>query len=254
MPNIIGGKFKRTKIEVPNKFVRPTSAIKREAIFSILESYSIKNSIEIYKKKSIIDIFAGSGLIGLEAISRGINKSYFIDNNHEVIKVLKKNCQKICHENEYEIIFSNAIDSLDKNFYSCFLILNELKNFLIKSKSKIICISSICGTEIIKNAPISYSISKSLLNIYLKHLSKSFAKNGVNLNIISPGNIIFDGSTWDKKMKKNKKNTIKYVKDNVPVNKFGSPKDIANAVFFLSSKENNFISGVNLLIDGGQTN
>ena len=145
-------------------------------------------------------------------------------------------------------------DSLDKNFYSCFLILNELKNFLIKSKSKIICISSICGTEIIKNAPISYSISKSLLNIYLKHLSKSFAKNGVNLNIISPGNILFDGSTWDKKMKKNKKNTIKYVKDNVPVNKFGSPKDIANAVFFLSSKENNFISGANLLIDGGQTN
>ena len=145
-------------------------------------------------------------------------------------------------------------DSLNKNFYSCFLILNELKNFLIKSKSKIICISSICGTEIIKNAPISYSISKSLLNIYLKHLSKSFAKNGVNLNIISPGNIIFDGSTWDKKMKKNKKNTIKYVKDNVPVNKFGSPKDIANAVFFLSSKENNFISGANFLIYGSQTN
>ncbi len=145
-------------------------------------------------------------------------------------------------------------DSLNKNFYSCFLILNELKNFLIKSKSKIICISSICGSEIIKNAPISYSISKSLLNIYLKHLSKSFAKNGVNLNIVSPGNILFDGSTWDKKMKKNKKNTIKYIKDNVPVNKFGSPKDIANAVFFLSSKENNFISGANLLIDGGQTN
>ena len=116
MPNIIGGKYKKTILEVPSKLVRPTAAFKREAIFSILESYSIKNSIEIYKKKSIIDIFAGSGLIGLEAISRGIHKSYFIDNNHEVIKVLKKNCQKICHENEYEIIFSNAIDSLDKNF------------------------------------------------------------------------------------------------------------------------------------------
>ncbi len=145
-------------------------------------------------------------------------------------------------------------DSLDKNFYSCFLILNELKNFLIKSKAKIICISSICGSEIIKNAPISYSISKSFLNIYLKHLSKTFAKKGVNLNIISPGNILFDGSTWEKKMKKNRKNTLKYIKENVPINKFGSPKDIANAVFFLSLKENNFISGANLLIDGGQTN
>ena len=67
MPNIIGGKYKRTKLEVPNELVRPTSAIKREAIFSILESYSIKNSIEIYKNKSIIDIFAGSGLVGLRS-------------------------------------------------------------------------------------------------------------------------------------------------------------------------------------------
>ena len=54
MPNIIGGKYKRTKLEVPNKLVRPTSALKREAIFSILESYSIQHSIEIYKNKSII--------------------------------------------------------------------------------------------------------------------------------------------------------------------------------------------------------
>ena len=78
MPSIIGGKYKRSKMEVPSKLVRPTSAIKREAIFSILESYALKNSIDIYKNKSIIDVFAGSGLVGLEAISRGIKKSYFI--------------------------------------------------------------------------------------------------------------------------------------------------------------------------------
>ena len=36
MPNIIAGKYKRTKIEVPSNLVRPTSALKREAIFSIL--------------------------------------------------------------------------------------------------------------------------------------------------------------------------------------------------------------------------
>lgn len=116
MPNIIGGKYKKTKIEVPNKIVRPTSSFKREAIFSILESYAIKNSIEIYKNKSIIDIFAGSGLIGLEAISRGMQKSYFIENNANIIKVLEKNCQKICKINEFEIIFEDAIDGLDKKF------------------------------------------------------------------------------------------------------------------------------------------
>ena len=50
MINIIGGKFKRKKINVPNTYVRPTSAIKRQAIFSILESYAIKNSFDLYKE------------------------------------------------------------------------------------------------------------------------------------------------------------------------------------------------------------
>lgn len=40
----------------------------------------------------------------------------------------------------------------------------------------------------------------------------------------------------------------------MPLNKFASTKDIANAVFFLASDKNNFISGANLIIDGGQTN
>ena len=116
MPNIIGGKYKKTTLDVPSKLVRPTSAFKREAIFSILESYSIKHSIEIYKNKSIIDIFAGSGLVGLEAISRGMEKAYFIENSVNVIKILEKNCQKICKKNEFEIINGNAIDSLNEKF------------------------------------------------------------------------------------------------------------------------------------------
>ena len=116
MPNIISGKYKRTKLDVPNNLVRPTSAIKREAIFSIIESYSIKYSLEIYKNKSIIDIFAGSGLIGLEAISRGMSMAYFIENNKNVAKILEKNCKKICKNQEYKIIFNNALKALDHTF------------------------------------------------------------------------------------------------------------------------------------------
>jgi len=116
MPNIIGGKYKRTKLDVPSNLVRPTSALKREAIFSIIESFSIKHSIEIYKNKSIIDIFAGSGLIGLEAISRGMSMSYFIESNNSVAKILEKNCKKICKNQEYEIILNKAITALEHIF------------------------------------------------------------------------------------------------------------------------------------------
>ena len=164
MPNIIGGKYKRTKLEVPNKLVRPTSSLKREAIFSILESYSIQHSVEIYKNKSIIDMFAGSGLIGLEAISRGMKKSYFIENNDSVIKVLEKNCKKICKNNEFEIIFEKAINGLDRNFKidpsvifidppykqeNINLILLKILKNKIRSKNTIIIVETIREEQIV---------------------------------------------------------------------------------------------------------
>ena len=47
MTNIIGGQFKRKKIIIPSNGVRPTSAIKREAIFSMIESLALKKSYNI---------------------------------------------------------------------------------------------------------------------------------------------------------------------------------------------------------------
>ena len=51
MIRITGGKFKQKKLASINDFVRPTSSLKREAFFSVIESYAIKNSIELYKNK-----------------------------------------------------------------------------------------------------------------------------------------------------------------------------------------------------------
>ena len=104
MINIIGGLYKRTNLSVPMNDVRPTSSQKREAIFSILESNSLKNSYILYKNKCFIDLFAGSGSLGLEAISRGANYCYFYEKNDYVISNLEKNCLKICKNNNYQII------------------------------------------------------------------------------------------------------------------------------------------------------
>lgn len=108
MISIIGGKFKRKKIQVPKEGVRPTSSIKREAIFSILESYAIKNKIDLYKNKCFIDLFSGTGSFGLEAISRGANFVYFYENNTKVIKILLENCNKICKKGQYFIDKKNS--------------------------------------------------------------------------------------------------------------------------------------------------
>ena len=75
------------------KFIEYLSCREPKSIFSVIESYGLKNNLNPYEKKNIFDLFAGSGALGLEAISRGANFCYFYENNLNVIHYLKKNCQ-----------------------------------------------------------------------------------------------------------------------------------------------------------------
>jgi len=109
MINIISGIRKRIKIDVPQTSVRPTSAKKRESIFSIINSYENKKNFKVYKKLNVLDLFAGSGSLGLEAISRGANFVYFYENNIDTIKYLENNCLKICKNSNYQIIKKNIL-------------------------------------------------------------------------------------------------------------------------------------------------
>ena len=111
MIRITGGKFKQKKLTSINDFVRPTSSLKREAFFSIIESYAIKNSVELYKNQIFLDLFAGIGTMGLEAISRGMSEVIFFENNIKVLKILKKNCLSICKSNQFKIYEEDLIHS-----------------------------------------------------------------------------------------------------------------------------------------------
>ena len=111
MIRITGGKFKKRKLISINNFVRPTSSLKREAFFSIIESYAIRNSINLYKNKIFLDLFAGIGTMGLESISRGMDKVIFFENNVEVLNILKKNCLDFCQNNQFTIYDKDIINS-----------------------------------------------------------------------------------------------------------------------------------------------
>ena len=111
MLKITGGKLRGSKLEVPQHIVRPTSAIKREALFSKIENLSLKYNFEIYKNKCILDLFAGSGSISFEAISRGIEYAQLYEVNSNNIKVIKKNALKLNIDN----IEINKVDLLNYN-------------------------------------------------------------------------------------------------------------------------------------------
>ncbi len=128
----------------------------------------------------------------------------------------------------------------------------EYSKKLLRRNSKIICISSICGAEVIKGAPIGYSVSKAALNFYIKLISRELSKLGISINGILPGNIMFKGSTWHKKMLKHKKRTKKYIRENVPTNSFGNTHDIFQ-LCYLISEGSGYMNGSLLRLDGGQT-
>ena len=142
---------------------------------------------------------------------------------------------------------------LSINLLSATTIINLSKDHLIKSKGVIVCISSICGSEVIPGAPVAYSASKAALNSFVKSSSRPLGNKGVRINAIAPGNIMFKDSVWDIKQKENPQMVKKMLVEEVPLKDFGYTKDVANLTLFLSSSSASNITGQVIVSDGGQT-
>tara|TARA_B100001989_G_scaffold248127_1_gene221319 strand:+ start:301 stop:1053 length:753 start_codon:yes stop_codon:yes gene_type:complete len=140
------------------------------------------------------------------------------------------------------------------NFWSAVSTIESLKENLIQSSATIICISSICGEQIIEGAPLTYSCAKGALNTYVKGIASSLGKKGVRINAIAPGNIIFPGSTWAEKIKNDKKAVDKILDEKVPLSRFGNPEEVAELACYLASSKGEFVTGSIWNIDGGQKN
>ena len=142
--------------------------------------------------------------------------------------------------------------ALNNNFY-CFTNLVDSYCLSYKHKpTKIIAISSI-ASEKITNAPITYSVAKSALNFYAQIKAKELAKFNIKLNVIMPGNILMDNNNWSKKIKKDKAKIKKYIKTNVPLNKFCNPKQIAEICNYLFGFSGDNITGSKFISDGGES-
>lgn len=94
---IIGGELKGKKLySVNGTKTRPTSDRVREAIFNILSS-QIRDAV-------VLDLFAGTGAFGLEALSRGARFAVFADAQREAMIVLRRNIQACCLEEKTKTV------------------------------------------------------------------------------------------------------------------------------------------------------
>jgi len=124
-----------------------------------------------------------------------------------------------------------------------------------KKRSKsITCIGSICGYEGLSvPVPVPYAAAKAGLNSFVKNIMKPCAENGIRVNVVSPGNILFPGSSWEKRLKEAPEKVEEMLQAEVPLACLGNLADVANIVGFLASEKAKFVTGANWVVDGGQT-
>ena len=140
---------------------------------------------------------------------------------------------------------------IDLNLMSTVNVISAADCLLERSSGNIVCISSICGQEVM-HAPLNYSASKAALNAYVKGVSRKLASKKIRINAIAPGNLMFKGSSWEKKMIENPNLVKKILENEVALGRFGTPEEIANWVVFLASSLSSFATGQIYTVDGGQ--
>lgn len=176
-----------------------------------------------------------------------------------VVNIIKKTIKEF---NKIDILVNNAginkrsttLDTtiedwksvLDVNLNAAFYFSKAVLPYMIERKEgKIINISSRASKSPHKNATPAYGASKAALNYLTKHLAMEYARDNIYVNGICPGPIDTDMTKqWTNEFKKR---TI----SNIPLQKLGKPKDIANTVLFLASDSCEFITGETINVNGG---
>jgi len=185
--------------------------------------------------------------------------------NIDDVKILFKNIEK-----QYfglDIVVSNVGDgrsvsdalpddeqwkkTWNSNFESALQTARTFLPMLEKSQGVLLFVSSIAGMEAF-GAPTDYSVAKTAVIALSKNMARKLAPN-VRVNVIVPGNVYFEGGSWDEKIQQNKKHVDSIIKSTVPMNRFATPQEIADSALFLCSERASFITGTTLVVDGGQT-
>ncbi len=225
-------------------------------------------SIKINFSKKKIIITGGSRGIGKKIAQDFIKlgarvisistKNYDLSKSKDLIRLIKY----IQSLNKIDILVNNAginFSELNRNFSeekfndlininlkAAFILTKEVSKKMIKNKfGRIINIASI-ASERVREGRSVYSTSKFGLIGFTKTVSVELARYNILVNAVSPGFI-------DTEMTRTMltKAEIKKLSSQVPMNKLGSSSDISNAVIFLCSELNTFITGHNLVVDGG---
>lgn len=145
-------------------------------------------------------------------------------------------------EESFRIDILGAVDAVE-----------ALEPYLEKSGAgSIIMMASTAAIETFL-VPQAFNAVKAALITYASQLSQSLAPKGIRVNSVSPGPICYPGGNWDG-VKAVMPELVEGIEGQIPLgNRMGSPEDVAPGIVFLASPAAGYITGTNLVIDGGYT-
>jgi NAD(P)-dependent dehydrogenase (short-subunit alcohol dehydrogenase family) len=128
------------------------------------------------------------------------------------------------------------------NFFSTIWLAQGLKNELAKAKGSIVNVTSIAGSRVHPFAGTAYSTSKAALAALTREMAADFGPWGVRVNAIAPGEI--DTAILSPGTEK--------IVETIPLRRLGLPAEVAKAIYYLCTDQSSYVTGSELMINGGQ--
>ena len=175
-----------------------------------------------------------------QAIQKTIKK-------HQKIDILVNNAGIFLQRPVHETKEKEWTQILDVNLKGAFLFIKNVAEHMKQNKKgKIINVASIAGKAGLINTSAYSAANGAIVNL-TKVLTQELSPYKINVNTISPGIV---ATNLTKELIENPK-TKKFLLASIPMKRFGTPEEIADSAVFLASNDSDFITGHNLVIDGG---
>jgi 3-oxoacyl-[acyl-carrier protein] reductase len=142
--------------------------------------------------------------------------------------------------------------SLDANLWTAARVAKRsVPHLAARGGGAIVMISSIWGREA-GGAP-GYNTAKAAVIALAKALARDHAKDGIRVNSVAPGSILFPGGGWARRQAADPEGIADFVARDIPAGRFGTPEEVADVVTFLCSPRARWINGACVVVDGCQS-
>jgi 3-oxoacyl-[acyl-carrier protein] reductase len=123
-----------------------------------------------------------------------------------------------------------------------------LPGMIERGWGRVVVITSVWGREA-GGAP-AYNAAKAAETSMVKSLAREVASNGVTVNGVAPGSILWDGGGWHRRQQADPEGIADYVRREMPLGRFGTVEEVADVVAFVCSRRASLLNGASIAVDG----